>query len=82
MYVRCDESSLYSRINYVHSLTGNFSAGVCGDNQKRCTPGFLIFHEMGAISREAACPVRWWKKPDKTTALCKYRSNMVLLCEI
>ena len=27
MYVRCDESSLYSRINYVHSLTGNFSAG-------------------------------------------------------
>ncbi|HDD9626599.1 TPA: hypothetical protein PBQ97_004910 [Escherichia coli] len=51
-------------------------------NQKRCTPGFLIFHEMGAISREAACPVRWWKKPDKTTALCKYRSNMVLLCEI
>ena len=21
MYVRCDESSLYSRINYVHSLT-------------------------------------------------------------
>ncbi|EOL5359020.1 hypothetical protein, partial [Escherichia coli] len=64
------------------ALTGNFSAGVCGDNQKRCTPGFLIFHEMGAISREAACPVRWWKKPDKTTALCKYRSNMVLLCEI
>ncbi|ELQ3590294.1 hypothetical protein [Escherichia coli] len=64
------------------ALTGNFSAGVCGDNQKRYTPGFLIFHEMGAISREAACPVRWWKKPDKTTALCKYRSNMVLLCEI
>ena len=30
MYVRCDESSLYSRINYVHSLTGNFSAGVSG----------------------------------------------------
>ena len=24
MYVRCDESSLYSRINYVHSLTENF----------------------------------------------------------
>ena len=30
MYVRCDESSLYSRINYVHSLDGNFSAGVSG----------------------------------------------------
>ena len=27
MYVRCDESSLYSRINYVHSPDGNF-AGV------------------------------------------------------
>ena len=25
MYVRCDESSLYSRINYVHSPDGNFS---------------------------------------------------------
>ena len=23
MYVRCDESSLYSRINYVHSPDGN-----------------------------------------------------------
>ena len=30
MYVRCDESSLYSRINYVHSPDGNFSAGVSG----------------------------------------------------
>ena len=29
MYVRCDESSLYSRINYA-TLTGNFSAGVSG----------------------------------------------------
>ena len=24
MYVRCDESSLYSRINYSTALTGNF----------------------------------------------------------
>ena len=39
MYVRCDESSLYSRINYVHSLTGNFSAGVSGNSGKRCTQG-------------------------------------------
>ena len=30
MYVRCDESSLYSRINYTTALTGNFSAGVSG----------------------------------------------------
>ena len=29
MYVRCDESSLYSRINY--SPDGNFSAGVSGN---------------------------------------------------
>ena len=28
MYVECDESSLYSRINYVHSPDGNFS-GEC-----------------------------------------------------
>ena len=32
MYIRCDESSLYSRINYIHSLTGNFSAGVSGNS--------------------------------------------------
>ena len=31
MYVS-DESSLYSRINYVHSPDGNFSAGVSGNN--------------------------------------------------
>ena len=39
MYVRCDESSLYSRINYVHSPDGNFSAGVSGNKVKRCTQG-------------------------------------------
>ena len=32
MYVRCDESSLYSRINYVHSPDGELSAGVSGNN--------------------------------------------------
>ena len=37
MYVRCDESSLYSRINYVHSPDES-SAGVSG-NTKRCTQG-------------------------------------------
>ena len=30
MYVRCDESSLYSQINVSTALTGNFSAGVSG----------------------------------------------------
>ena len=28
MYVRCDGPSLYSRINYVRALTGNFSGDV------------------------------------------------------
>ena len=28
MYVRCDESSLYSRINYVHSPDGELSVSV------------------------------------------------------
>ena len=31
MYVRCDESSLYSRINYVHSPDGEL-VGVSGNN--------------------------------------------------
>ena len=38
MYVRCDESSLYSRINYVHSPDGELLCGVSG-NTKRCTQG-------------------------------------------
>ena len=37
MYVRCDESSLYSRINYVHS--GELLCGSVGNNWKRCTRG-------------------------------------------
>ena len=40
MYVRCDESSLYSRINYVHSLTGTFSVEVQNE-LKRCTQGLV-----------------------------------------
>ena len=38
MYVRCDESSLYSRINYVHSPDGELLCGVSGI-LKRCTQG-------------------------------------------
>ena len=38
MYVRCDESSLYSRINYVHSPDGNFLRE-CPGIIKRCTQG-------------------------------------------
>ena len=37
MYVRCDESSLYSRINYVHSPDGELR-GV-SEQLKRCTQG-------------------------------------------
>ena len=38
MYVRCDELSLYSRINYVHSPDGNFCGSV-REQLKRCTQG-------------------------------------------
>ena len=47
MYVRCDESSLYSRINYVHSLTGDF----CGE-----CPGIIkTMHTGLARTRIALC---------------------------
>ena len=39
MHVRCDESSLWLPDNYVHSPDGNLSAGVSGNNLKRCTQG-------------------------------------------
>ena len=39
MYVRCDESSLYSRINYVHSPDGGTSLRECPGILKRCTQG-------------------------------------------
>ena len=39
MYVRCDESSLYSRINYVHSPDGELLCGSVREQLKRCTQG-------------------------------------------
>ena len=39
MYVRCDESSLYSRINYVHSPDGELPSAECPGIIKRCTWG-------------------------------------------
>ena len=42
MYVRCDESSLYSRINYVHSPDEDFSAGVSGIDKTMHT-GFSAY---------------------------------------
>ena len=41
MYVRCDESSLYSRINYVHSPDGELLCGSVG-KLKRYT-GFSAY---------------------------------------
>ena len=57
MYVRCDESSLYSRINYVHSPDGNFSAE-CLEQLKRCTQG------LAHVLHYANAPVLTRKKPD------------------
>ena len=59
MYVRCDESSLYSRINYVHSSTGNFSAGVSGNTQNDAHTGFSAY-----TLYYANAPVLTRKKPD------------------
>ena len=60
MYVRCDESSLYSRINYVHSLTGNFSAGVSGIIKTMHTG----FEKRVHVLHYANAPVLTRKKPD------------------
>ena len=37
MHVRCDESSLYSRINYVHSPDGELLCGSVREQLKRCS---------------------------------------------
>ena len=48
MYVRCDESSLYSRINYVHSPDGEL---LCGS-----VPGIIkTMHTGLARTRIALC---------------------------
>ena len=48
MYVRCDESSLYSRINYVHSPDGEL---LCGRG-----PGIIkTMHTGLARTRIALC---------------------------
>ena len=41
MYVRCDESSLYSRINYVHSPDGELLCG-CPGIIKTMHTGFSV----------------------------------------
>ena len=58
MYVRCDESSLYSRINYVHSPDGELLCGVSG-NVKTMHTGFSAY-----VLHYANAPVLTRKKPD------------------
>ena len=61
MYVRCDESSLYSRINYVHSPDEGTSLREC--------PGIIkTMHTKGSkrvhVLHYANAPVLTRKKPD------------------
>ena len=59
MYVRCDESSLYSRINYVHSPDGEPSAGVSGII-KTMRHRFSAHNAINGVN----APVLTRKKPD------------------
>ena len=59
MYVRCDESSLYSRINYVHSPDGELLRSVPGIIKTMHT-GFSALH----VLHYANAPVLTRKKPD------------------
>ena len=43
MYVRCDESSLYSRINYVHSPDGELLCGSVREYVKTMHTGFSAY---------------------------------------
>ena len=43
MYVRCDESSLYSRINYVHSPDGELLCGSVRGIIKTMHTGFSAY---------------------------------------
>ena len=59
MYVRCDESSLYSRINYVHSPDGEL-LWECPGIIKTMHTGFKRVH----VLHYANAPVLTRKKPD------------------
>ena len=59
MYVRCDESSLYSRINYVHSPDEDFSAGIIKGIVKTMHTGFSAY-----VLHCTNAPVLTRKKPD------------------
>ena len=53
MYVRCDESSLYSRINYVHSPDGELLVGGLGI-LKWCTQGLHAYVSIVLCQRPGA----------------------------
>ena len=59
MYVRCDESSLYSRINYIHSPDGELLCGRCRNIIKTMHTGFSAY-----VLHYANAPVLTRKKPD------------------
>ena len=66
MYVGCDESSLYSRINYVHSLTET-SLRECPGTIKRCTQGLArtriaLAQRPGADTEETGRYDLAWKR--------------------
>ena len=46
MYVRCDESSLYSRINYVHEPDGELLCRECQGIIKTMHTGFKRVHVL------------------------------------
>ena len=59
MYVRCDESSLYSRINYVHSPDGELLCKECPGIIKTMHTGLCVH-----VLHYANAPVLTRKKPD------------------
>lgn len=48
-YYPCAVLSPYSCINETAARQGDSSARVCGDNQKRYTPGFTALTERGVV---------------------------------
>ena len=68
MYVRCDESSLYSRINYVHSPDGELLCRECPGIIKTMHTGFLartriaLYQRPGADTEETGRYDLAWKR--------------------
>ena len=63
MYVRCDESSLYSRINYVHSPRRGTS-WECPGIIKTMYTGFSgekhVLHYANALGADTKKPTLWF----------------------